>query len=65
MSFVPLIKRGNSGRPSAMPNYFGFYGIVPFLVIYPIGLQREECEKTGRNEGMEFNQNWSKTSAYY
>jgi len=24
--FVPLIKRGNSGRPSAMPNYFGFYG---------------------------------------
>jgi len=28
-------------------------------------LQREEREKTGRNEGMEFNQNWSKTSAYY
>ena len=27
MCFVPLIKRGNSGRPSAMPNYFGFYGI--------------------------------------
>ena len=24
--FCPLIKRGNSGRPSAMPNYFGFYG---------------------------------------
>jgi len=26
--FVPLIKRGNSGRPSAMPNYFGFYGTL-------------------------------------
>jgi len=25
--FLPLIQRGNSRRPSAMPNYFGFYGI--------------------------------------
>jgi len=26
--FLPLIQRGNSGRPGAMPNYPGFYGII-------------------------------------
>jgi len=33
--FPPLIQRGNSGRPSAMPNYFGFYGI--FINLQPWG----------------------------
>jgi len=34
--FLPLIQRGNSGRPSAMPDYFDFYGTVPsdlYLVV--------------------------------
>ena len=28
MCFLPLIQRGNSERPSTMPNYFGFYGML-------------------------------------
>jgi len=30
-SFLPLIQRGNSERPSAMPNYFCFYGYATIL----------------------------------
>ena len=30
--FFPLIQRGNSGSSGAMPNYFGFYGILPGML---------------------------------
>ena len=30
--FPPLIQRGNSGSSGAMPNYFGFHGILPGML---------------------------------
>ena len=51
MCFPPLIQRGNSGRPSAMPNYFGFYGRV-ILSFYDTSVAKKAFDtRTGGFEG--------------